>query len=234
MTYSVETVGKHIFLERKKQGISQAQLGKKISVSGKQISNYEKGITAPPIDVLFKLCQVFNCELGFLLGEENYSNGTKLETAIQTTTGLNSESLKTIRKITGTSKGAINFGYESEAYRHIFNQMLSSKCFILLIESIYELSQHYTAYHSVDNNLETELGRTVLQEALNLYSSQIDYFNDPNAPILQPEQYTAISKVDGAIDDKYNLSYMLKIARYEVREVFETMISEMYPRIDEQ
>ena len=172
--------------------------------------------------------------MGFLLGEENYSNGTKLETAIQTSTGLNSESLKAIRKITGIDRGAINWGYESKAYRGIFNQMLSSKCFILLIESIYELSQRYTAYHSVDNNLEAGLGRTVFQEALNLYSGQIDYFNDPNAPILQPEQYIAISKIDGAIDDKYNLSYMLKIARYEVREVFETMLSEMYPRIDEQ
>lgn len=234
MTYNVETIGKRILHERKNLGISQTQLGEKISVSGKQISNYEKGITAPPIDVLFRLCQVFNCELGFLLGEENYSNGTKLETAIQTSTGLNSESLKAIRKITGIDRGAINWGYESKAYRGIFNQMLSSKCFILLIESIYELSQRYTAYHSVDNNLEAGLGRTVFQEALNLYSGQIDYFNDPNAPILQPEQYIAISKIDGAIDDKYNLSYMLKIARYEVREVFETMLSEMYPRIDEQ
>ena len=233
MTYSTETVGKHILLERRKQGISQTQLGKKISVSGKQISNYEKGITAPPIDVLFRLCQVFNCEVGFLLGEENYSNGTKLETAIQTTTGLNSESLKAIQKITGTSQDAIDFGYESEAYRHIFNQMLSSKCFTMLIESIYELSRCYTAYQSVFDNLERELGQTIFQEALNLYRGPIDYLNDPNAPVLRPEQYTAISKVDSAIDDRDNLSYRLKVARYEVREIFETMISEMYPRTDE-
>lgn len=234
MTYSIEIIGKRIFQERKKLKISQAELGRKISVSGKQISNYEKAVTAPPVDVLFKLCEVFDCELGFLLGEEMYSNGTKLETAIQTTTGLSAESIRAIRKITSTKRDAIFMGYEAEEFKCILNQMLSSKNFILLMEHLYELNQQYTAYHNIDDALGKELGQNRLQEALNIYCGPIDYFNDPDAPILQPEQYAAISKIDAAIDDKHNLFYALKIARYGVREVFESLISEMYPRTSEQ
>lgn len=233
MTYSAEIIGKRILCERKRCGITQTQLGEKLAVSGKQISNYEKGITAPPVDILFKLCQVFNCELGFLLGEEMYANGTKLGTAIQTTTGLSTESIRAIQKITSTNHDALNFGQEAETYRCILNQMLSSEYFLLLMERLYELNQHYSAYHSVFNNLEKELGKTGFQEALKRYSSRIDYFNDPNAPVLQAEQYDALLKVDGAIDDKHRLSYMLKIARYETQEVFESLISEMYPRANE-
>lgn len=234
MTYSVEIISKRILEERKRQGLSQTDLGKKVFVSGKQISNYEKAITEPPLRVLLELCKVFSCELGFLLGEETYSNRTKLETAVQTTTGLSGESIRAIQKVTGTSPDAINFGYEAEEYKSILNQMFSSKYFILLMENLYELKQRYTAYHNVFDNLEKELGQDIFQEAIRLYKDPTeDYINDPNAPTLQPEQYAAISKIDSAIDEQDNLSYMLKISRYEVRETFESLISEMYPRVNE-
>lgn len=45
------------------------KLGDKLGVSGKQISNYESGALMPPMDILIKLCEVYECELEFLLNE---------------------------------------------------------------------------------------------------------------------------------------------------------------------
>jgi len=36
--------------------------------------------------------------------------------------------------------------------------------------------------------------------------------------------------IDSAIDKQYNLSYTIKIARYELHEAFESLIESLYPR----
>lgn len=87
MKYNNEQISKMILSERTKLKISQAELGEKVGVVGKQISNYEKGKLVPPIDIVLRLCDVFKCELGYLLGEPDYADGTKIETAICNATG---------------------------------------------------------------------------------------------------------------------------------------------------
>ena len=56
MIYNEVTIGKIIKQERKNKGWTQEYLGNKLNIVGKQISNYENGITIPPVEVLFKLC----------------------------------------------------------------------------------------------------------------------------------------------------------------------------------
>ena len=51
MEYDFEQIGKSIKEERKKNGWTQEELGKMLCISGKQISNYEKGKLLPPQDV---------------------------------------------------------------------------------------------------------------------------------------------------------------------------------------
>ena len=36
--------------------------------------------------------------------------------------------------------------------------------------------------------------------------------------------------LDSAIDKEYNLSYAIKIARYELHESYESLIESLYPR----
>lgn len=97
-------MGKNIAKMRKGRGWSQAKLGEKLDCSGKQISIYESGKTAPSIDKLFKLCEIFKCEFGFLLGEPDYSMGTRIETAIHEETGLTKAAMDSIRLLTSTEK----------------------------------------------------------------------------------------------------------------------------------
>ncbi|MEZ3445339.1 MAG: helix-turn-helix domain-containing protein [Lachnospiraceae bacterium] len=230
MTYNTEKIGKTILDERTKLKLSQMELGKKIGIIGKQISNYEKGKLRPPIDVMLNLCNVFQCELGYLLGEPDYSEGTKLETAITTTTGLSANALNNIRTITGTEKSCLNFGYESDSYRSILNSLFSSPQFISFIECLHDLDTAVSDSKNVFTELENKIGKERLDEAFTFYNNPTDYERNPNAPKLKPEQYEAMGMIDSAIDKQYDLSYKIKIARYELHEAFETLIESLYPR----
>ncbi|NBK91889.1 XRE family transcriptional regulator [bacterium 1XD21-13] len=230
MAYNAEKIGKTILAERTKLKLSQMELGKKIGIVGKQISNYEKGKTIPPIDVMLKLCDVLQCELGYLLGEPDYSEGTKLETAITTTTGLNTNALNNIRTITGTEKSCLSFGYESDSYRSILNSLFSSPQFISFIECLHDLDTAVSDSKNVFSELGNKIGKERLDEAFTFYNSPIDYEHDPHAPKLKPEQYEAMGMIDSAIDKQYGLSYTIKIARYELHEAFEALIESLYPR----
>ena len=64
MRYDLEKIGKTIHQERDKLKWTQVKLGKKLGVSGKQISNYENGKLLPPQDILLKMAALFNCEYG--------------------------------------------------------------------------------------------------------------------------------------------------------------------------
>lgn len=230
MKYNEETVGRIIFFERTKFKLSQTELGKKIGVVGKQISNYEKGKLVPPIDILFKLCDVFCCELGYLLGEPDYSEGTKLETAMTQNIGLNIGALSNIRKITGTEKQCLRFGMESEAYRNILNSLLSSPQFINFIECLRDLDIAVADYEDVFRIIEEKIGGKYLDEAFETYNSSIDYEYASNASELKPEQREAINMVEEGIDKQSHLSRSIKIARYELHEAFEALIESIYPR----
>ena len=88
MRYDLEKIGKTIRQERNKLTWTQDKLGKILGVTGKQISNYENGKLLPPQDILLKMAALFNCEYGYLLGEESYKDGSKLTTAICESLGL--------------------------------------------------------------------------------------------------------------------------------------------------
>ena len=229
MKYDTEVIGKIIRSERDRLRLTQPELGKQIGVVGKQISNYEKGITTPPIDVLFKMCDVFNCELGFLLGEEDYSQGSKIETIIHQTTGLSTEAMNMIRKVTGSDRTSIAFGHQPQKYRGILNKLLSSNMFLDLMYSLGDLDDHCSSLRETSEQLSKKLGDTLLNEAIECYHGPTDYISDPNAEELRPELYEAIAMVDAAIDKQHDLSYEIKVARYELRETFESLIHEVYP-----
>ncbi len=226
MKYNSKQIGKIILAERTKLGITQTKLGKEIGTVGKQISNYEKGKLIPPIDVMLKMCAVFNCELGYLLGEADYSEGTKLETAIMNATGLSIDAMNNIRKITGKENSCLNFGYESESYQSILNSLFSSPLFIYFIECLHDLDSAISNSENVVLEIEKKIGKERLDEALRLYASIADYEHTLE---LKPEQCEALVMVDSAIGNQYDLSYPIKIARYELHEAFEALIESLYP-----
>ena len=230
MKYTSEEIGKLIKDERTKKKWSQEKLGAKLGISGKQVSNYEKGVLTPPVDILFNLCEIFDCELGYLLGEEGYSSGTKLETAIEGKTNLSKGTIAAICHITGSDHDCVNWGYEAKSYRRIMNKLLSSSSFCQLVENIYDLDNEINRVASLNSELEGKYDKETLSKAYEYYSSTTDYIYDENAPKLPDVYYEIFSAIDSVIDKQHDASYSIKVLRYEVREAFERLLDNMYPQ----
>jgi len=56
---------------REEKGLSQAQVAEAVGVRQQTISQYEKGITEPEIQMIKKLCDFFDVTAGYLLGFED-------------------------------------------------------------------------------------------------------------------------------------------------------------------
>lgn len=226
MKYSSEKIGKKILNERNKLELTQSQLGNKLNVVGKQISNYENGKTIPPMEILLKMCEIFHCELGYLLDEDDYSDKTKINTRITQTTGLDMYSIQILNTITGTSRSALSFGYQSENYRRILNSLISSPYFIEFIKCLYDLDNSAI---SPLKNLENKIGKSRFDMAHKLYHSGVDYEHDTDSDNLSAEQISDFAEYESCVDASHDLSYDIKIARYELNRIFETMIDSLYP-----
>ena len=233
MRYNTEMIGKAIESERKKLGYSQEALGKELGVVGKQISNYERGKTLPPIDVLFKMCDIFGCELGYLLGERDYSKGTKIRTLVSDETGLNVETLEIIKTITGTEHSCINWGYESEKYRRVLNKLLISDEFIDFVKALGDMEDVYLEKKKTQKPLEAlceELGNELFDVACQYNGSCDEELKELH---LSEEEINAINLFDKACDDSYELYLKnerdIKVCKYSVQEALTLLINRLYP-----
>ena len=230
MKYSAELIGNIIKNERNKRNWNQNQLGKKLGITGKQISKYEHGDPIPPIDIMLKLCEIFECELGYILGEAQYSEGSKLQTAIREKLNLSIEATEAINKITGTSRRSLSFGNESEKYIRILNNLLSSHLFPSFIESIGTLDYYITEQKSCFSLIEEKYGKQLFEQAWNIHFGPIDYEHTDYEPPLSSELCEIIKEIKDAEDKSCDLSYSIKVARYELQETLEDLIAELYPR----
>ena len=230
MIYSAEITGKIIKSERDKRNWSQKKLGDELGVSGKQISNYESGTLMPPMDILIKMCEVFECEMGYLLNEENYADGTKLMTAIKDKLGLNTESVNALMHITGTEKSCVSFGYQSENNRRILNMFLSSPAFEYFYDCLSELDRMVERRSNVWKELEKKYSKELLDKAFEYYNSTTDYLCDSNAEKIEDIMYEILSAIDNAIDKDHDSTYPIKVARYELNEAFGELINTIYPK----
>lgn len=233
MEYKSEEIGKLIKAERKKRNLSQEELGEKLNITGKQISNYEHGKPMPPMEVLLKICKIFDCELGYILGEKDYSQGTKLKTIISNETGLNIEAINAITQITGTERSCINWGYESEKYRRILSNLLITKEFSNFIEALAELDKSYQKKEQekeILTQLSNELGEELFNKAMDWRDVTPE---DEGTYDLTVEEFDAIKKVNSALDKCYELHHEflqeIKVHRFSLHEVLTLILNKMYP-----
>ncbi len=63
------TFGQHIASIRRRVGLSQSELGKKVGTSGDIIGKYERDEVKPSIEVASKIADVLEVSLDFLLGK---------------------------------------------------------------------------------------------------------------------------------------------------------------------
>ena len=72
------TIGEKIQMYRKQLDLSQEELGQKLLVSRQTISLWEKGQTAPTIDNLIRLREIFGVSVDEMLGFENTEQNVEL------------------------------------------------------------------------------------------------------------------------------------------------------------
>ena len=64
----MEIFGLRLKTLRLAKGLTQTQLAKKLDVVRASVSYYEKNAIYPSVDVLIKICRLFNVSADFLLG----------------------------------------------------------------------------------------------------------------------------------------------------------------------
>lgn len=95
INYNWGAIGKRIKKARKELSLSQEDLSGIIFVSRQLLSKWERALSCPTLDDLLKLCNVFNCELGYLLCE--FDNKTREETDIHKVTGLSEKAIRRLK-----------------------------------------------------------------------------------------------------------------------------------------
>lgn len=102
VTYDYKKIGKRISFERKakkdengkswsQERLIQELSEKGINISRNTLSAIEQGKNfTNDFDLVLKLCEIFDCELGYLLCEKGYTTRTREKTDIVNSTGLNS------------------------------------------------------------------------------------------------------------------------------------------------
>lgn len=228
MKYSTSLVGEIIKSERKKRGWTQATLSKKLNISDNQISKYEKGELVPPISTLFDLCEIFNCELGYLLGEQDYSEGDKLQTAIYNTIGLNRESIKTLNAITGTSRRSPEFGTSPEKYKRIVNAFFSSDYIFHFFDCLEKLDYCISQKESIQDELNKLHEKSLSARSKIGDDTFLDYLESDLE--LSDEVIGNIKELTDILSRQESIVYPTKFARYELCEAFEELIQDIYPK----
>lgn len=76
-------VGMQIKKVRKQRGLSQIELGKKIGVSQQVITNYEREIREPAIDVLIKIAGALDVSLETLIGQKPLKPDEQISRSLQ-------------------------------------------------------------------------------------------------------------------------------------------------------
>lgn len=88
-SYDWKEIGERIRKERKDKHIHLEPLANAIGTTRQTLSRWEKGEGVEvTVNMLLNLCNVFNCEMGYLLGEHGYELKTRTATAFQKETGL--------------------------------------------------------------------------------------------------------------------------------------------------
>lgn len=89
--YDFQKIGNRIKQERNNAKKSQDELGDYIGVTRQTVAKWEHGKDLPQLSDLLRLCNLFDCEIGYLLCE--YDCKTKVATDIKKETGLTEKAI---------------------------------------------------------------------------------------------------------------------------------------------
>ena len=91
------TLGWRINEQRKAMNMTQDILADAVGFPRQRIGEWERNEATPDIESLKKLCEIFNCECGYLLGE--HEGKTKAATDIHDKTGLSYSAIDALERM---------------------------------------------------------------------------------------------------------------------------------------
>ena len=94
--FMTEIIAKNITRLRKKNGITQQELGTTLGISNRAVSNWEMGISTPTIDNLFRLSKIFNVPMEYFF--EDADDDSAME-------DRKTEGMQTIRELYKIGRG---------------------------------------------------------------------------------------------------------------------------------
>lgn len=122
--------------------------------SRQSVGAWENGSRLPPLNLLLKMCELFDCEIGYLLCE--YDCKTRETTDIQKATGLSEKSIQRLFIFRKRTKGTDRFTFDSP-----INSIIENDAFVELIEAIKKHVWSFNHNHNGIENVTVEV-----QEAL--------------------------------------------------------------------
>ena len=93
-------IGERIKTEREKKGLTKPDLLEKICMSAnshKSVTAWEKGEILPSLDNLAQMAELFDCDIGYMLGD--YDERTRDCTDVCKVTGLSAEAVEMLQSI---------------------------------------------------------------------------------------------------------------------------------------
>lgn len=113
MKYDYKAIGERAEKERRKLKLSKVKLAEKIGYSDERpITALEKNGKLLPLEQMLEMCKIFNCELSYLLCEQDYK--TRVATDICEETGLSEEAVIELKSQLLAAQRAQNSRFNEE------------------------------------------------------------------------------------------------------------------------
>ena len=196
------------------------------------VDNYRgnRKIGFPKYENMVLIAEYLEVDLGYLTGETDMETFTIKK--VSEYTNLTGDAVNAILKITGAKRSCIDWGYHSEKYKGVLNNLLTSSEFVDFIKALGDMEDVYADKKKTQQPLKVlceELGNELFDVACKYNGSCAEELEGLN---LSEEEINAINLFDKAQDDSYSLylknEYDIKVSKYSVQEALTLLINGLY------
>ena len=141
-SYDWKKIGERIKSERKKIGMSQSSFAKYCGLhetSRGTVGKWESGEQIPDLQAMLKMCELFKCELGYVLREKGYENKTREKTDIASILKLNVFAIDTL----------LSFARDNVEYMEFIEDLLSNPVDLYGLTVIYKEYKRVLSYEQL-------------------------------------------------------------------------------------
>lgn len=164
---------------RKEEGLTQDQLAKRLNIQVQNVRNWEQGRTLPEYETLFKLMEIFDCDMDYLFGRIECRTHDKQ--FIHEQTGLSERAIMILQRSATHDLTGIPFDIAAQPLppdgSAILSSIIESPVFTVLIERIHDLLSltQQTADGIVNDDTRQQLAERLenaLKQSIGLQSKQ--------------------------------------------------------------